>query len=179
LLACSNLGPAARELKVLLVGPYFGESMKYAEELGMGDRAIFAGPVSYEDVPEYINACDVLCAPYDPSLSTLRSERGIGAPLKVLEYMACKKPVVSTSVGPITDVVEDGRTGLLVPPGDVSALTKALQELIGNPLRAESIGSEARKEVVAKYSWSSLAETFEHVLNDARAGVGAEGEAWN
>jgi len=93
LLACSKLGPAARGVKVLLVGPYFAEAMKYSEELGLGDETKFAGPVPYEDVPEYINACDVLCAPYDPSLSTIRSEGGIGAPLKVLEYMACEKPV--------------------------------------------------------------------------------------
>jgi len=86
---------------------------------------------------------------------------------------------VTTNVGPITDIVENGRTGLLVPPGDVGALAEALRELIGNPPWAESMGSAARKEVVARYSWNSLAETFERVLNDVRTGAGTEGEAEN
>jgi glycosyltransferase involved in cell wall biosynthesis len=170
LTAVKKLRPSAGDIKVLLVGPYFAEAMKFAGQLGIGDDSLFVGPVPYESVPEYINACDVLCAPYDPRLSKLRGERGIGAPLKVLEYMACEKPVVSTDLGPIAEVVEDARTGLLVPPGDVDALAAAIMELKEDPDLSSRIGREARKEVIDKYSWTSLAATLEEILNTARNG---------
>jgi glycosyltransferase involved in cell wall biosynthesis len=166
--AVKKLGSSVGEIKVLLVGPYFAEAMKFADELGIGGECTFVGPVPYESVPEYINACDVLCAPYDPRLSKVRSEHGIGAPLKVLEYMSCEKAVVSTNVGPTADVVENGRTGLLVPPGDVDALANAIAELIENPGLSRRMGAAARREVIDKYSWTSLAATFEEILNTAR-----------
>lgn len=169
LLACAKLGPGARGLRLLLVGPYYLDAMKSAQEAGIGGNAVFTGPVPYDEVPDYVNACDVLCAPYDPRLSKLRNERGIGAPLKVLEYMACEKAVVTTSVSPITEVIEEGRTGLLVPPGDVSSLASAIEELMEDPRLRESMGKEARRIVVSDYSWRSLAGMFEKVLNDARA----------
>jgi glycosyltransferase involved in cell wall biosynthesis len=166
--AVKRLGSSGLDIKVLLVGPYYAEAMKFAEELGIGGDSTFVGPVPYESVPEYINACDVLCAPYDPRLSKVRSERGIGAPLKVLEYMACEKAVVSTNVGPIADVLENGRTGFLVPPGDVDALADAIRELFENPDLSGRMGKEARKVVIYKYSWTSLALTLEKILIAAR-----------
>lgn len=166
--ACSMLTSRYGRIKVLLVGPYFQDAMRYAREIGMGERAVFSGPVPYDKVPAYVNACDVLCAPYDPGLSQLRSQGGVGSPLKVLEYMACEKPVVTTKVSPITDIVEEGRTGLLVPPGDVSSLAEAVGGLVGDPSMRRKMGEEARKAVAAKYSWSSLAGTLERILYAAK-----------
>jgi len=179
LTACAKLGSAPRKVKVLLVGPYFGEAKKSAEELGLKDEAIFTGPIPYEEVPGYINACDVLCAPYDPRLSSMRSERGIGAPVKVLEYMSCEKVVVATSVPPITEVVDPHRTGLLVPPGDPDSLAEALMGLMRDPARANMIGKEARKEVVAGYSWGSLTKTLEQVLSAACLAGDKGMESWS
>jgi glycosyltransferase involved in cell wall biosynthesis len=167
--AVKKLGSGDRKIRALMVGPYFAESMRYAEALGMATDAVFTGPVPYDLVPAYVNACDVLCAPYDPSLSKIRSERGIGAPLKVLEYMACEKPVVSTDVPPISDVVENGRTGVLVPPGDIDALANGIRGIMNDSVRANHMGREARKAVIDRYSWGDLARTLEKVLDAARA----------
>jgi len=166
--ACKGLGPSPRRVKLMLVGPYFNEAMRFAEEIGMKDDTVFTGAVPYESVPDYINACDVLCAPYDPSLSKLRTTHGIGAPLKVLEYMACEKAVVSTEVPPITEVVRSGSTGLLVPPGDTKSLAKAIGSLFENPALAERMGSDARQEVCERYSWNGLARTIERALKEVR-----------
>jgi glycosyltransferase involved in cell wall biosynthesis len=168
--ACEKLSQNGRPVKLLLIGPYFAEAKRFAEELGVGSEAIFVGPVPYQEVPKYINACDVLCAPYVPKLSKARSEGGIGAPLKVLEYMACSKPVVSSSVPPITEVVRNGSNGLLVPPGDVYSLSRAIQSLVEDKTMGESIGRKAREEVIVNYSWRSLAGTFEQVLYAAQSG---------
>lgn len=178
LAACARLGSTQRKVKLLMVGPYFADAKKYSEEVGLGEDATFTGPVPHEKVPAYINACDVLCAPYDPRLSPLRAKGGIGVPLKVLEYMSCEKAVVTTSVPPITDVVEGGRTGVLVPPGDPDAMAEALRSLIQDPSRMEQIGREARKEVVDRYSWVSLAATLERVLYSTGAGGGEGSKVW-
>ena len=167
--AVKKLRSEGRNVKALMVGPYSAEAQKFAADLGLSDAALFVGPVPYESVPSYINACDALCAPYDPSLSKARSQGGIGAPLKVLEYMACEKPVVATLVRPIPDVVKDGSNGLVVPPGDVGALAGAIEALILNPETAAAIGKAARETVVADYSWATLARTLEGVLASARA----------
>jgi glycosyltransferase involved in cell wall biosynthesis len=166
--AAAKLAEDGIKVKILLVGPYFASAQKFAAGLGLASDSIFVGPVSYELVPAYVNACDVLCAPYDPSLSKMRTEGGIGAPLKVLEYMACEKPVVTTLVRPITDVVRDGVNGMLVPPGDVQALAEAIKDLYLTPDRARGMGREGRRTVVEGYSWGSLARMLDRVLASAR-----------
>lgn len=166
--ACERLNSSSMRVKILLVGPYYADAMQYAKKLEMMSDTRFVGPVPYVDVPGYINACDVLCAPYNPELSMARRKSGIGAPLKVLEYMACEKPVVSSSVPPIDEVLENGKAGILVPPGDSASLADALKELMESPARAASMGKEARKIVVEKYAWSSLARTLEQVLYETK-----------
>ena len=173
--ACSQLGKVSGKVKLLLVGPYYSDAKKFAEEIGMGTEAVFTGPVPYEDVPKFINACDVLCAPYNPGLSAMRSKQGIGAPLKVLEYMACEKAVVTTAVTPIDEVVHEGETGTLVPPGNIDALRDAIAALASDSSRRGRIAKEARNEVIARYSWSSLAGTLERVLVEAESGKGGRG----
>lgn len=177
LAAVKKLNSSGRAVKLLLVGPYYSDSMRFAEELGMAGDTIYTGPVPYDSVPGYVNACDVLCAPYDPRLSRVRTEGGIGAPLKVLEYMACEKPVVTTSVSPITEVVENGKTGLLVAPGDVDALADAIRRYLDFPREAEAIGREGRKAVIDRYSWGELAQTIENVLAAATANYHGNREA--
>ena len=97
-------------VRFLMVGPYFKHAREITQKRGISDAYVFAGPVPYVDVPNYINAADILVAPYNPAKSELRKRYGIGSPLKVFEYMACGKPVITTSVQPITQVVHEGKT---------------------------------------------------------------------
>jgi starch synthase len=75
-----------------------------------------------------------------------------------LEAMACGTAVVASEVGGIPEVVADGVTGLLVPPGNHEALAAALNELIRDPSRARSMGQAGRERAVAEFSWTSVAE---------------------
>jgi glycosyltransferase involved in cell wall biosynthesis len=61
-----------------------------------------------------------------------------------MEAAAAGRPVVATSVGGVPEVVEDGRTGLLVPPGDPHALAQALASVLADPIRASALGDAAR-----------------------------------
>ena len=74
-----------------------------------------------------------------------------------LEAMACGCAVVASAVGGIPEVVADGRTGLLVPPGDPEALATAINTLISDPDRATELGVRGRERAVAEFSWDQVA----------------------
>ena len=86
-----------------------------------------------------------------------------------LEAMACETPVVASAVGGILEVVEDGKTGLLVPPGHPDELAAALGRVLDNPALGRSLGQAGRRRVEAQFSWASVAERTEHVYADAIA----------
>ncbi len=79
------------------------------------------------DVPAFYAACDVVAFPTQPELS-----EGFG--LAALEAMAAGKPVVASATGSLPEVVEDGVTGILVPPASVDALATALVDLARDPV---------------------------------------------
>jgi starch synthase len=87
-----------------------------------------------------------------------------------LEAMACETPVVASAVGGILDVVEDGRTGLLVPPGDAAALVRAMRALLDDPARARALGAAGRERVLARFTWAVVAERTEQIYREAIAG---------
>jgi starch synthase len=74
-----------------------------------------------------------------------------------LEAMACGCAVVASAVGGIPEVVADGETGRLVPPGDERALAAAVNELIANPAMAAEFGARGRKRAVDEFSWDKIA----------------------
>ena len=74
-----------------------------------------------------------------------------------LEAMACGTAVVGSRTGGIPEVVAEGETGLLVPPGDPEALAAALNALLSDPDRAEAMGQAGRKRVVAEFGWPAIA----------------------
>jgi starch synthase len=84
-----------------------------------------------------------------------------------LEAMACETAVIASAVGGILEVVEDGRTGVLVPPGQPDALAEALNRLLAEPARARSMGQAGRQRVEAHFSWAAIAERTEQVYRDA------------
>ncbi len=79
-----------------------------------------------------------------------------GTPLSLIEAMAAGKAVVATRVGGVPDVVEEGRTGLLVPPKDPSALAQAIVRLLGDASLRNSLGDKAKSSVFPKYDVSRL-----------------------
>jgi starch synthase len=74
-----------------------------------------------------------------------------------LEAMACGTAVVGSRTGGIPEVIADGETGLLVPPGEPEALALALNALLCGPDRAEAMGQAGRKRVVAEFGWPAIA----------------------
>jgi glycosyltransferase involved in cell wall biosynthesis len=153
--------------KFFMVGPYHQLTLARVTKLGIADSFVFPGAVRYEDVPKFMSACDILVAPYNPSKFSSfdsRRKRILGSPLKLFEYMSVGKPLVSTTVKPVSAIIKDRITGLLVPPGDSHSLAGAILELIGDQDLSRRIGENARKEVVERYSWDSIAKRVSQTM---------------
>jgi len=158
------------EAKFLMVGPYYRTTMEKCRDAGLGSTFIFTGPVPYDRVPAFMNACDVLVAPYNPSRiqsSEQVRSRGLGSPLKVFEYMAVGKPTITTNVEPISDPIEDGVTGVLVEQGNSADLGTKILTLLDDRTAAEAMGGAGRASVVANYSWSLVTNELMRVFQTA------------
>jgi len=110
-------------------GPLRGELEAAAHELGIQDRVRFLG--FRRDVPQLIKAMDLLVLP--------SIEEAIGRVL--VEAHASGRPAVASRVGGTSEVVEDGVTGYLVPPGDVSALAARMIDVLASPDRGRAMGA--------------------------------------
>ncbi|MCL6640039.1 MAG: glycogen synthase [Candidatus Rokubacteria bacterium] len=93
-----------------------------------------------------------------------------------LEAMACETAVVASAVGGILEVVEDGKTGLLVPPARPDELAAAIRRLLDDPALARAMGQAGRRRVEERFSWASVAERTEQVYREAIAEFSRAGE---
>jgi glycosyltransferase involved in cell wall biosynthesis len=157
-----------KTVKLILVGPYSEELVDASRRLGVFEACRFVGSVSYEEVPAYINACDVMVAPYNPQANPLRRTFGIGSPLKLFEYMACEKPFISTRVDPIRQIPSVSEAGVLVEPGEPEDLAESIIDLTTEDGEtARQMGSRGRRLVEKGFSWKPLAERISALIQAA------------
>jgi glycosyltransferase involved in cell wall biosynthesis len=90
-----------------------------------------------------------------------------GTPVAIIEAMAAARAVVATSVGGVADVVEDGRTGLLVRSGDSDGFAAALHRLAENPAERLALGAAARREVARRFSSERLVDDIDRLYQEA------------
>jgi glycosyltransferase involved in cell wall biosynthesis len=133
---------AARGIRAQVVvagdGPEREACMAQAKEFGV--RVTFPGTLSQADLVNHMHGCSVFVLP-----SVARSE-AFG--MAIMEAHVCGKPVVATRLGTGVEFInQDGRTGVNVPPRDAAALAEAVNALLADPRRCESMGAYARQRV--------------------------------
>jgi len=114
------------------------------------DRVVIETRVAHEDVPRWLNAMDVLCA---PSLTTPRWREQFGRML--IEAFACGVPVIASDSGEIPYVVGDA--GLIVAERDTAAWTRAIHRLFADPWLRDDLSVRGRRRAVSNYDWSVVA----------------------
>ncbi|HSL52672.1 MAG TPA: glycosyltransferase family 4 protein [Candidatus Deferrimicrobiaceae bacterium] len=143
--------------QLLLVGdgPEAARLRDLAGALGLAGRAVFAGPV--KDAARGLPALDLY-------VSASHRE---GLPLALLEAMVCGLPVLATRVPGHVDVVEDGVTGVLVPPGDPAGLAAAAVELLEDPTRRRALGEAGRARAETHFALSRLLAEMRDLYREA------------
>jgi len=136
---------------LLVVGD--GPLRKIVTELAdaLPGRVTMTGAVTHAEVPAWLRSIDVALAPY-PVL-----DRFYYSPLKVLEYMAAGCATVASAIGQVPELVRDGATGLLVPPGDRAALVAAIRRLADDDALRRRLGATATRSVTDEHTWVARA----------------------
>lgn len=111
-----------------------------------GARVLCTGAVPPESIPEFLSSVDVAVAPYPPLSNFYFS------PLRIYEYMAAGLAVVASRIGQVEEIIRHEETGILIPPGDSTAMANALIDLYRRPERRARLGAAARR-AVQEHTW--------------------------
>ncbi len=152
------------EAKLTLVGRaqneiYTAELKRQVVDAGLTDRVCFAAPLPQADLASWMKHAAVLVLP--------SSSEGLGR--VVIEAMAAATPVIGSDVGGIPELVEDGATGFLVPPGDERGLAEKLRWILKNPDQARRMGRRARDFAQQFFSTEAYLDGYRRVF------IGAQG----
>ncbi len=132
-------------------GPLRESLQALSSRLGFSDSVFFTG--FQRDIRDVLSALDLCVIP------SLRE----GFPMVTLEAMAMARPIVATRIDGITEQMTDGREGFLVPPGDPTALARAISAILLDRTRAQEMGRQARLTVERKYPVEKMVAETERV----------------
>ena len=146
-----------KEIKMVVVGKegQFKENMELAKNYGVYDRVTFTGMVPYSQVPKYISAVDICLIPFKRGAI---SENAL--PLKLFEYMACEKPVLSTDLPGVRAVA--GNKVLYATTRD--EYREMILKLYRNEELRFKMGKEGRQLVEGVYDWEKIVGKMEEIL---------------
>jgi glycosyltransferase involved in cell wall biosynthesis len=148
--------PSVR-LNIVGEGPLRRRLEQEVVELGLQGKVFFLGKCSQADVVGELTKARAVVL---PSLT-----EGLG--LAAMEAMFCGLPVVASNVGGIPDLVKDGETGYLVPPGDDAALADRILRLLGDRKAADAMGTKGREFVKTRFSARRYVEGYQELFKQA------------
>ena len=148
--ACRLLREQGVDFDCLFVGdgPDMAALQHLLDEYELHDSVHFEGRRTRAEILDLLGTVDVLVAPSVPS----RDGRREGIPVVLMEAMACGLPVVSSKLSGIPELVDDGQSGLLVSPGDVSGLATAIRDLHDDESLRRRLGVAGRAKVEQEFS---------------------------
>ena len=153
------------DIRMIMVGVDKGDgsyagTLRLAEELGIQSRLEFPGRVEKDEVPTWLNKGDIF-------LNTTTIDN---TPVSVLEAMACGLCVVSTNVGGIPYLLDDGVDSLLVPSGDVDSMSGAVRRILNRPELGKGLSENARKKAEG-FDWNLVLPKWENLFLAVSRGV--------
>jgi glycosyltransferase involved in cell wall biosynthesis len=155
ILAMVPLVSKFHDLKLLLVGD--GEELdnvkKLIAENNLQDKALLFGEKPYHEIPDYINAADIC-------LGTFTDKPGI-SPLKIFEYMACGKPIISNAVGGMDVLFGDHHIGKLVQSHNPEDWAACIEEMLDHPEKMAEYGENGLEAVKNIFNWGAICKKVE------------------
>jgi phosphatidyl-myo-inositol dimannoside synthase len=127
--------------------------------MGLLNHVQLHGALDDDEVIRLYQACDVIVL---PALVSTDDTEGFG--IVLLEAAAAGKPVVAMRVGGIPDAVEDGKSGILVDPGDYECLSQTLIDLLSNETARSTMGTYAQERIKKAFSWNRIVARYEKAI---------------
>jgi glycosyltransferase involved in cell wall biosynthesis len=154
--AARKILDAVPQARLLLAGegPQDKNIRRKIEELGIGNRVILPG--FQDDIPRFLNTLDVFVFP------SLQEALGTA----VLEALAMKKAVVASRVGGIPEIIEEGKSGLLIDPQNPSAIAEKVITLLQNPELRRAMGEQGRRRVETRYDNRQMVRRLEDLYRE-------------
>lgn len=153
-----NKHPLAR-LVLVGSGSQLEAMKKLVVDMNLVEVVHFTGLIPHQEVPGLIAAADIAVAPV-PEM-----DRDLWlSPMKLFEYLATGVAIIASGVGQMAEVIENNVNGLLVTPGSITELTRAINALIENPHLRSELGHQARETAIQKYSWEKYISRLEGVF---------------
>jgi glycosyltransferase involved in cell wall biosynthesis len=153
----------AQELPVRVTfigdGPRRAAVERHARKLGIAERVDVLGSVGQDDIRRHFAESDVFVL---PSFAE-------GLPVVLMEAMSMELPVVTTGIAGIPELVEDGVSGFVVPPGRADRVAAAIAELGRSEARRREMGRRGREKVVAEFDVRESAAELEAMFTEALA----------
>jgi glycosyltransferase involved in cell wall biosynthesis len=142
------------EIKLILGGdgPLLDDFVHQTARLNLSENIKFAGRIPWDEIPNFLATADIFVLP------SIRDEYGNvdGLPTVLLEAMSSGVAVVASNIGGVELVLDHNKNGVLIPPGDVNALSDAIQKLINNPDYRTTLAANARTSVMNQFNWSNI-----------------------
>lgn len=129
-----------------------------AEAAGLGPHFIFTGGMPHELIPRFLSVMDIVISPYKEDYLFYNSS------MKLLEYMAAGKAILSPALGQIKEVVLNGYNGMLYEPGDHGAMLRHLFTLLEQEELRRRLGAMARLTIENDWTWDLQGARLAHVL---------------
>jgi glycosyltransferase involved in cell wall biosynthesis len=142
-----------------LVDVHGSEARRWAREAGCAERLHITGRVSMDELVRLYRSAALVVVP----------SRFEGFGLPAAEAMACGAPVVATTAGAFPEVIEDGVSGLLVPPRDAPALARAIERLLDDGGLRRELGQGGRRRIEERFSWRETALRTLALYQEVRA----------
>lgn len=153
--------PAAR-LLIAGDGPLADELMTLSSRLSLDAAVTFLGSVANAQLPEVLRRARLAVLPF--RIAGDGDQEGLG--LVTVEAMGCGIPVIASDLPAVRDVVADGVTGRLSPPGDPQRLAALVIELLEDPSQADRLADMARREAFTRFDWQVVSERYSELLAD-------------
>lgn len=165
-----------KDLHIFLVGHGQRDIRDYLRNFirdnNMESHITITGNIPYDEIPLYISAMDITVAPFVKQTIS-ESEFFYGTSLKIFEYMAMEKPIITSRIGEIPLFIRDGENGVLTEPGNPVELKDKILMLVGNEELRNLLGKNART-IAMKYTWEKKAEKTIDVYKQVKAGYSHE-----
>lgn len=157
-----------QQLTIIGDGPLKASLLELCKKKGIAHAVTFTGSLSNESIPAYLRRSAIAII---PSVVTDSGDQE-GAPVTIMETLACACPTIVSDYPGARDIIVDGENGLLVPQRSASHIAEKINYLLENPAVRDALGSKGRESIQGKFDWQVISAQYQTVFERYQRAAG-------